>query len=83
MSTTKDIVNRLHRTQGQLQAVERMLSEQKSCTDVMMQLMAAKSSIEQTAILMLQDETRSCLKSPNAKDRERLNEVAATLFKYT
>ncbi len=81
--TDKQLINQLHRAQGQLDGVERMISECRSCEDVVMQLMAARSSIERLTIKLLEDETQSCLKSKNKNEVKRLHKVAETLFKYT
>ncbi|MFZ6035653.1 MAG: metal-sensitive transcriptional regulator [Patescibacteria group bacterium] len=81
--TDKELINQLHRAQGQLDGVERMMSECRSCEDVVMQLMAARSSIERLTVKLLEEETQSCLKSKNRSEVQRLQKVAATLFKYT
>lgn len=77
----KDIINHVHRIQGQLAGVERMIEKCLTCDDVVMQLMAARSSIERITLKLIEDETEACLK--NKKDITHLKAVAATLFKYT
>lgn len=81
--TDNTIINQLHRIQGQLDGVERMVSECRSCEDVVMQLMAARASIEKVAVKILSEETDSCVRSKNKQDQERLKKIATTLFKYT
>lgn len=83
MKKDKDILNSLHRTQGQLEGVERMLEKKRDCSDVVMQLMAARSSLERIAVKLLEGETRICLKSQKKEDQRRIKELAITLFKYT
>lgn len=76
-----DILNRIHRVQGQLAGVERMMEKCRACDDVVMQLMAARSSIEKITLKLIEDETKACMK--NKSDTAKLKRVAATLFKYT
>lgn len=79
----KAVEDHLHRIQGQLEGVSRMMKSSKSCEEVVMQLMAARASLEKLTIRLLEDETASCLRSKNKKDLNRLRSLASTLFKYT
>jgi len=79
----KQVINQLHRIKGQIEGIERMIKSCRSCEDVVMQLMAARSSIEKVALKILAEETDSCTRSKNKKDQERLQQIATTLFKYT
>lgn len=81
--SSQTVLSHLHRAQGQLAATERMMRECRSCNDVVMQLMAARSSIEKLVLRILSEETDVCLRSNKREDRERIKDVATTLFKYT
>lgn len=85
MQKEKDtqIVNQLHRIKGQIAGIEKMISDCRPCEDVVMQLMAARSSIEKVALKVLSEETDSCMRSKEKKNQERLKSLAKTLFKYT
>lgn len=83
MNNQRHIVNNLHRAQGQLEGVERMIMKKRACDDIITQLMAARSSIERIAVDFLEDESRKCLKSPKKKEQARIRDIAATLFKCT
>lgn len=82
-STDKQIKDQLHRIKGQIEGVEKMIEKCRSCDDVIMQLMAARSSLEKVAVKLIEDETNSCVSSKNKKDQMRLKRMATTLFKYT
>jgi DNA-binding FrmR family transcriptional regulator len=85
MSETTDsqLVNQLHRIKGQIAGVEKMIEECRSCEDVVMQLMAARSSIEKVALNILSEETDSCVRSKSKEKQQRIKSLAKTLFKYT
>ena len=79
----QQFINHIHRIKGQLDGVERMVQDCRNCDEVIIQLMAARSSIEQITLKLLQEETDSCLRSSSKKDMQRLNKVASTILKYT
>jgi len=79
----KQITNQLHRIKGQLDGVERMVAECRNCEDILMQLMAARSSIEKVALKLLSEETESCVRAKDKESRLKLKNLASTLFKYT
>ncbi len=81
--TDKQLSNHLHRIKGQLSGAERMINAERSCDEVVMQLMAARSSIERLSLNILQSETDSCFKSKKPADIKKLKNVASILFKYT
>jgi DNA-binding FrmR family transcriptional regulator len=48
---TEAILNRLRRIEGQIRGIHRMLAEDRVCEDVVTQLMAARSSLDQVGLL--------------------------------
>mgnify|MGYP006301219663 CR=1 FL=1 len=81
--TDKQLIHHIHRIQGQLDGVEKMIAECRACDDVVMQLMAIRSSVEKLSLNILRQETKSCLKPGNRAKVRELDKIAATLFKYT
>lgn len=55
------IVNRLKRAEGQIRGVLRMISEEKSCRDVVTQLSAVRSSIDRTIALIVAENLINCV----------------------
>lgn len=47
---------RIHRLNGQIQAVEKMLQRKRSCSDVLQQISAVRAGLEQVAVLVFQRE---------------------------
>jgi len=72
----KKITSRLKRSRGQLDAVLRMMDEDKSCSDVLMQLSAVKSSIDKAIKLVLAQNIRS---NTDCKDAAQLAELQKSL----
>ncbi|WP_119327254.1 metal-sensing transcriptional repressor [Companilactobacillus musae] len=72
----KKITSRLKRSRGQLDAVLRMMDENKPCDQVLMQLSAVKSSVDKAMKLVLAQNIR---KNTNCKDEEQLAELQKSL----
>ncbi|MFW0838166.1 MAG: metal-sensitive transcriptional regulator [Candidatus Komeilibacteria bacterium] len=77
--SNKDLSNRFNRLRGQLEGLQKMLADERECSDVLTQLAAVRAALSNLGLVILQNET-SCLKL-RGKERERLNEVIARFFK--
>ena len=78
------LVNRLHRIEGQVRGVERMVQEDRYCTDILTQIAAARTALEQVGSKLLEGHVNHCLadaiasgdeKSATAKTAELLDAV--------
>ena len=58
---TRQVLNRLSRAIGHLQAVYTMVEEGQDCTKVLIQLAAVKSAINNTGKVILKDHLQHCL----------------------
>ncbi len=57
----KAVVNRLARAIGHLTKVKRMVEEGQDCSEVLIQLAAVRSAINNTGKVILQDHLRHCM----------------------
>ena len=73
----KDLCLRLRRAEGQIHAVETMLSEGRECRDVVMQLSAATKALEQVGFGLIASGLTYCVQHPEeaAESGYPLNEV--------
>jgi CsoR family transcriptional regulator, copper-sensing transcriptional repressor len=84
---TKDrdaLVKRLHRIEGQVRGIERMLEEDRYCIDVLTQISAVTTALESVAFQILDDHVNHCVagalasgdpEEAEAKGRELLEAV--------
>ena len=72
-------VKRLRRIEGQVRGLERMLGEGRDCEDVLTQLMAVRSGLEQVSLLLLDHHVKECLLADANVDPERLEGLRQTL----
>ena len=55
------VINRLARAIGHLEKVKRMVEEGHDCSEVLVQLAAVRSAIDNTGKVILQDHMRHCM----------------------
>ncbi len=55
------LVKRLHRIEGQVRGIERMLEENRYCIDVLTQIAAVNTALESLAFRILDEHVRHCV----------------------
>jgi DNA-binding FrmR family transcriptional regulator len=55
------VLNRLHRIEGQVRGVSRMVEEDRYCIDVMTQIRAIKAALTRVESMMLKDHLGHCI----------------------
>ena len=58
---TKAVLNRLSRAIGHLESIRRMVEDGRDCSEVLIQLSAVKSAINNTGKVILQDHIEHCI----------------------
>ena len=58
---TKAVLNRLSRAIGHLESVKRMVEDERDCTEVLIQLAAVRSALNNTAKVILKDHIEHCI----------------------
>ena len=75
-ATAQDVGNllaRLRRIEGQIRGIHRMLEEDRVCEDIVTQLMAARSSLDQVGIRLLEHHVERCLCSDEEPEQAARN----------
>ena len=79
----KAVVNRLARAIGHLEKVKRMVEEGYDCTEVLVQLAAVRSAIDNTGKVILQDHMRHCMVDAVAEgDHDAIDELCKAIERY-
>lgn len=82
---TRAIENRLSRAIGHLESVKRMVSDGRDCSEVLIQLAAVKSALNQTGLLILQNHINHCIveavQTGDMETVEDLNRAIKLYFK--
>jgi len=80
---TKSVLNRLSRAIGHLQSVRRMVEEGRDCSEVLVQIAAVRSAIDNTGKLILQDHLKHCiLDAAKEGDQQAIDDLCHAIDKY-
>ena len=60
-SAEKRVRDRLRRAEGQVRGVQRMLDEQRTCEEVVTQIMAARAALDEALRVILTERVDECL----------------------
>jgi CsoR family transcriptional regulator, copper-sensing transcriptional repressor len=83
---TKAVHNRLRRIEGQVRGLQRMVEEDAYCVDILTQVAAVQTALEQVAVSVLDAHVRHCVADavvadgPQADDK--LDELMAAVRRF-
>lgn len=82
---TKAVLNRLSKAIGHLESIKKMVESGRDCSEVLIQLSAVKSAINNTGKVILQDHIQHCLvdaiESGDMQEIEELNRAIDRFIK--
>ena len=55
------LVKRLHRIEGQVRGIEKMVEDERYCIDILTQIAAASTALETVALKILDDHVNHCV----------------------
>jgi len=55
------VIKRLHRIEGQVRGIERMVEEERYCIDVLTQIAAVSTALDSVAVKLLEEHVRHCV----------------------
>ncbi|MDP9384979.1 MAG: metal-sensitive transcriptional regulator [Actinomycetota bacterium] len=84
---SKAIHNRLRRIEGQVRGLQRMVDEDAYCVDVLTQVAAVQTALEQVAIRVLDGHVRGCVAHAVSGDDDaeagaKLDELMAAVQRF-
>jgi DNA-binding FrmR family transcriptional regulator len=82
----KKILTRLKTVRGHISGVERMIEEDKSCEEILLQLVAIRSAVHKTSVIVAQRYANCCLIEAIDQGEERrdvMNKAIETLMKLS
>jgi len=80
---TRAILNRLSRAIGHLEAVRQMVLEERDCTEVLTQLSAVRSALNNTGVLILKNHLNHCIvEAVQEGDEQALSDLNTAIDRY-
>lgn len=83
-----ELLNRLKKIEGQVKGIQRMVEEEKCCTDVMIQISAIRSAINKVGGMMIEKYVTECMQHGIKVSLEKgelddsVKDVIETIVKY-
>ena len=80
---TKAVLNRLSRAIGQLQSVRKMVEDGRDCSEVLIQIAAVRSAINNIGKVILQDHIQHCIvDAVEQNDAQALDDLCQAIDKF-
>lgn len=80
---TKSVINRLAKAIGHLEKVKRMVEDGEDCSEVLIQLSAVRSAINNTGKIILQDHIEHCMVDAiESNDHEAIEELNRAIERF-
>ena len=82
-TNTKAVLNRLSRAIGHLESIKRMVEDGRDCAEVLIQLSAVKSAINNTGKVILKDHIEHCLvDAVETGDHKAITELTEAIDRF-
>ena len=80
---TAAVINRLSRAIGHLESIKRMVEDGRDCSEVLIQLAAVRSALDNTGKVILKDHLRHCMvDAVAAGDTEAIDDLCQAIDKF-
>ena len=80
---TKRVIDRLSRAAGHLEAIKKMVTEDRDCSEVLIQLAAVRSAINNIGKIVLNDHMEHCVEEAiKTGDKEALSRFQAAIDQF-
>ncbi|HDK27581.1 MAG TPA: transcriptional regulator [Candidatus Atribacteria bacterium] len=79
------ILSRLKRIEGQIRGIQKMIVDERSCSDIMVQIAAVKAALNQVNKLLVENHVNSCFNSSlSSKDisQDTITDIMNLIIKF-
>lgn len=82
----EQVLNRLHRVEGQVRGIARMVEDDKYCIDILTQISAVTRALDQVGLRILDGHVHGCVRDAiaegNAAGDEKVEELLAAVERF-
>jgi len=68
--TRSDVTKRLNRITGQVAGLHKMVDGDRGCTEILQQIVAVRSALDQLGVVLLTEHLRTCVLHQNVQDAD-------------
>lgn len=80
---TKAVLNRMARIIGHMESIKRMVEDGRDCSEVLVQIAAVKSAINNVGKVILQDHIKHCIvDAVEDNDGQAIDDLCAAIDKF-
>ena len=81
----KDLQDRLHRIEGQVRGLQRMVDQDQYCIDILTQLNSATAALKAVGMGLLDEHVRHCVKDSidQGNSDEKVEELLAAVARFS
>lgn len=81
--STKAVINRLSRAIGHLESVKRMVQDERDCTEVLIQLAAVTSALNNAGKIILKEHIESCIVvAVQSGDKKAIDDLNKAIMQF-
>jgi len=84
-ATRSEVLSRLKNIKGHIAGIERMVEEEQSCSNILIQLSAIRASIEKVGIFILENNALECLSGnaePKLEDKQKMEKAVKQIISF-
>ena len=80
---TRAVINRMNRAIGHMESIKTMIEHERDCTEVLIQIAAVRSAINNIGKILLEDHINDCIvEALETGDRNALKELNEAIEKF-
>ena len=82
-ANTKQVLNRMNRAIGHMESIKRMVEDGRDCTEVLIQIAAVRSAINNVGKIILEDHIHHCIvDAVESNDEQALKDLDEAINKF-
>lgn len=84
LETKEDLLKRLRRIEGQVKGIQKMVEEEKYCSDILTQVAAVRAAMNKVGSIILEKHSFTCIENAvYSEDKEKaMTELAKTMQSF-
>lgn len=83
MSDKDSVILRLKKVEGQIKGIQKMIEEGKYCGDILIQISAARSALNNVSGIILENYLKNCMIQGQSTSPEEIEKLIDVMLKYT
>lgn len=83
MSDKDSVILRLRKVEGQIKGIQKMVEEGKYCGDILIQISAARSALNNVSGIILENYLKNCISQEQSTSPEEIEKLIDVMLKYT